>query len=194
MFRNNWNYGWRKPKKPKMKIIYDSISHFTYRILHKEYKLLSGKDFICLPILKINIILIYSTNLNLIFFHFVYILQDKFYSISVRNKLNQTKLPLICITIIHVLRVLHFFIDSREYLLGEPKIPRFVNSIKWKNSIQKWDRLEIVTSNDCNWSISNGHVKFDWPKIPRAKRALTLLVLLKNIYTMKYQTIIVNLW
>ena len=29
--------------------------------------------------------------------------------------------------------------------------------------IQKRDGLEIVTSNDCDWSIWNGHVKFDWP-------------------------------
>ena len=42
--------------------------------------------------------------------------------------------------------------------------------------IQKRDGLEIVTSNDCDWSMSNGDVQFNWPTIRRAKRALTLLV------------------
>ena len=41
---------------------------------------------------------------------------------------------------------------------------------------KKRDGLEIVTPNDCDWSISNGHVKFDWYTIRRAERALTLLV------------------
>ena len=42
--------------------------------------------------------------------------------------------------------------------------------------IQKKDGLEIVTFNDCDWLIQNGHVKFDWPTIRSAKQALTLLM------------------
>ena len=53
--------------------------------------------------------------------------------------------------------------------------PWFFNSLP-DYPVQKRDGLEIVTSNDCDWSMWNGHVKFDWPKIQRAKRALTLLV------------------
>ena len=33
-----------------------------------------------------------------------------------------------------------------------------------------------MNENDCDSSIWNGHVKFDWPTIRHAKRALTLLV------------------
>ena len=49
----------------------------------------------------------------------------------------------------------------------------------WYFLIQKRDGLEIVTSNDCDWSIWNGHVKFDLPTIRDSKRALTLLVMQK---------------
>ena len=82
------------------------------------------------------------------------------------------------ILVIIISRFCTSHLHSHKRTNSEQRHKTISRFFSYTNPIQKRDELVIVTSNDCDWSILNRHVKFVWPTIRRAKRAFTRLVVM----------------